>query len=68
MNNAAISHSNEKFIKATSTDLSYEMMKVQLKKVFEDLSLSVASNKNNYVKLGAHQELTYEPTYNKTKE
>lgn len=53
LKNGSIFNSNEKLITAALTDLSYEIIKTQIKKRFGDLSLSVDSNKaqNTYVKL-----------------
>ena len=69
LNNANISDSHEKLIRATMTELSYKSMKEQLRKVFGDLSLSVSSNKtkdavagNNQVKLESRDEMTFETT------
>ncbi|XP_066911985.1 uncharacterized protein [Clytia hemisphaerica] len=69
LNNANISDSHEKLIRATMTELSYNSMKDQLRKVFGDLSLSVSSNKskdvgavNNQVKFESRDEMTFETT------
>lgn len=45
-------------------------MKTKLKKIFEDLSLTVGSNnnKNSSVKPEPNEELTYQTTCNKTTE
>eukprot|EP00111_Clytia_hemisphaerica_P016506 TCONS_00048945-protein len=70
LNNANISDSHEKLIRATMTELSYNSMKDQLCKVFGDLSLSVSSNKskdvgavNNPVKFESRNEMTFETPY-----
>ena len=44
-NNATISDSHEKPVRATMTGLSYSSMKEQLRNIFSDLSLSTWSNK-----------------------
>lgn len=70
LNNANISDSHEKLIRATMTELSYKAMKEQLRKVFGDLSLSVSSNKNrestgaanNQVKIEPREEMAFEGT------
>ena len=69
LNNANISDSHEKLIRATMTELTYKAMKEQLCKVFGDLSLSVSSNKkenfgssNNQVKVEARDEMAFEAT------
>ena len=67
LNNANISDSREKLIRATMTTLSYEVMKEQLKKIFGDLSISAVSNKqksipdnNIQVKVEPQEEFAYE--------
>ena len=67
LNNANISDSHKKLIHATMTTLSYEVKKEQLRKIFGDLSISVASNKqklipnnNIQVKVEPQQEFAYE--------
>ena len=45
LNSGSISVSNERLMLATFTNLSYETMKTQLKKIFQNSGLFVASNK-----------------------
>ena len=67
LNNANISESHEKLVRATMPNLTYKAMKDQLRKVFGDLSLSVASNKakvnttsSMQVKVEPSDAVTYE--------
>ena len=46
LNNANITDSHEKLIRATMTALSYNSMKEQLRKIFGDVSISISSNKS----------------------
>ena len=67
LNNANITDSHEKLIRATMTALSYNSMKEQLRKIFGDISISISSNKskpsidsNPQVKIEPTDEFAYE--------
>ena len=63
--NPSISDLNERLIRANLTDLSYETMETQIKKISGVLSLSVVSNKaqNTHIKLKGAGEIVYEATH-----
>ena len=68
--NPSISDLNERLIQANLTDLTYETMKTQLKKIFGVLSLSVVSNKaqNTHTMLEGAGEIVYEATHDEVEE
>lgn len=70
LHNPSISDLNERLIQANLTDLTYETMKTQLKKIFGVLSLSVVSNKaqNTHTMLEGAGEIVYEATHDEVEE
>ena len=64
LNNANLSDTHDKLIRATMTDLTYNSMKNQVKKIFGDLSLNTSMNKSStsspQIKLEPEESLNFE--------
>ena len=64
LNNANLSDTHDKLIRATMTDLTYNSMKNQVKKIFGDLSLNISMNKSStsspQIKLEPEESLNFE--------
>ena len=75
LNNAAISDSQAKLIRATLTTLTYESMKEQMRKIFGDLTLPISSNstlsasqRNSFIKVEPTDEFALEGSHLTMKE